>query len=49
MTTSSHLYKTDWQTLQFFPWLQIRTVCAETMMGVAAWNEYRWMPKKGAK
>jgi len=44
-------YKSPWETLHIFPWLQIRIVVAETVFGAAAaWNEYRWMPaKKGAR
>lgn len=43
------LYKSPWETLQFFPWFQIRIVVTETVFGaVAAWNEYRWMPAKKA-
>jgi len=41
------IYKSHWETLHIFPWLQIRIVVAETVFGaVAAYNEYRWMPAK---
>jgi hypothetical protein len=43
-------YKSPWETLHIFPWLQIRTVVSESVFGaVAAWNEYRWLPKRGAR
>jgi hypothetical protein len=39
-------YKSGWETLHIFPWLQIRTVVNETGF---AWNEFRWAPAKVAR
>ena len=45
----STFYKSQWEPLRFFPWLEVRIVIAETSVGrmpLCAWNEYRFTHRK---